>query len=77
MVQPLVSLDFPTSSKPADVCVNTGGFYSTSVEFLAATEAGKAVLADMFGPGCISVNIRKSASGEFAAKLEACGLKVM
>jgi len=71
MLQPLVSFESPTSSKPADFTLDLGGFSSTSATFTAVSEAGKEYIG-----GAVSVNVRKSDAFGFAARAEAAGLKI-
>jgi hypothetical protein len=75
MVQPLISLDF-TSSKPADFSFDFGSFASTTITVKPETEAGQALFAEMFGAGCVSVELPKSKGEDFAVFVERKGLKV-
>jgi len=71
MLQPLISLDYPASSKPADFTLDLGGFSATTATITAVTDAAKAYIG-----GAVSVNVRKSQVFEFAERAQLEGLKV-
>ena len=49
-------------------------FASTEITVVANTSDAKEYLAQRYGVGCVSINIRKSAAPEFADSFEFQGL---
>jgi hypothetical protein len=49
-------------------------FSSTEITVIANTKDAKEYLAERYGFGCVSINIRKSAAPEFADSFEFQGL---
>ncbi len=53
-----------------DFTFQTSDFNSTEVTILANTQNAKEYLAERYGVGCVSLNVRKSAAPEFADSFE-------
>lgn len=53
-------------SRPVDLAINFGEFSSGTAEVSAVSPAGKALLGEMFGIGCVSITLPKSKSVDFA-----------
>jgi|GEM_PF-2088920 len=53
-----------------DFTFQTSDFNSTEVTILANTQNAKEYLAERYGLGCVSLNVRKSAVPEFADSFE-------
>jgi hypothetical protein len=68
----------PTSPKEAtmsDFTLTSSGFAATTITVEAVTEAGKALFAEMFGRGAVSVEMPKSKGLDFAVFAERKGLR--
>lgn len=61
----------------ADLTVQPFEFAETCVTVEATSKAGKIFLAERFGPGAVSITLRKSSLWDLGAAAEALGLKVL
>ena len=57
-----------------DFTFSPADFNSTEITVVANTPDAKEYLAQRYGVGCVSINIRKSAAPEFADSFEFQGL---
>jgi hypothetical protein len=61
-------------SAMTDFTFSPTDFASTEITVVANTQDAKEYLAERYGFGCVSINIRKSAAPEFADSFEFQGL---
>lgn len=58
----------------ADFTFLPSDFNSTEITVVANTQYAKEYLAERYGVGCVSLNVRKSSAPEFADSFEFQGL---
>ena len=63
-------------NRAVDLAVHFGEFSSGTTEVSAVSDAGKALLGEMFGVGCVSITLPKSKSVDFARFAGQKGLRV-
>jgi len=59
-----------------DLTLSPTDFSATTVSVSAETEAGKALLSDLFGAGAVAVELLKSYLGDFIVFAERKGLTI-
>ncbi len=59
-----------------DLTFDFGSFATTEVAVSAATDAGKAFLASVFGAGAVGINLPKSKADDFYRFCQQKGLRV-
>lgn len=56
-----------------DFTFSPASFNDTTILVVANTQAAKQFFAERFGPGCVSIQIRKSGAPDLAETLESKG----